>query len=47
MPLFPALGRQRQEDLSEFKAGLDYRVNSRTARTITQGNPVSKKIPTE
>ena len=42
MPLFSALGRQKQEDLSEFKASLVYRVNSRTARTVTQRNPVTK-----
>jgi hypothetical protein len=29
MPLNPALGRQRQEDLSEFKASMDY--SSRTS----------------
>jgi hypothetical protein len=33
-------GRDRQ--ISEFKAGLVYRVSSRTARAI-QRNPVSKK----
>jgi hypothetical protein len=33
-------GRSRR--ISEFKAGLVYRVSSRTART-TQKNPVSKK----
>ena len=42
MPLFPALGRQRQADLSEFKASLFYRVSSRTARD-TQRNSVSEK----
>jgi hypothetical protein len=31
-PIFPALGRQRQEDLCEFEASLDYIVSSRTAR---------------
>jgi len=31
MPLFPALGRQRQADLCEFKASLVYRVSSRIA----------------
>ena len=39
MPLIPALGRQMQVDLSEFKAALVYRVSSRTARTITQRSP--------
>ena len=32
MPLIPALGRQRQVDLCEFKASLVYRACSRTAR---------------
>ena len=42
MPLIPALGRQRQVDLCEFKASLVYRASSRTARAVTQRNPVSK-----
>ena len=29
MPLIPALGRQRQVDLCEFKISLVYRVSSR------------------
>ena len=40
-PLIPALRSQRQVDLSEFKASLVYRVNSRTAKA-TQRNPISK-----
>jgi hypothetical protein len=40
-PLIPALGRQRQEDLCEFKASPVYRVSSRTARA-TQRNLVLK-----
>jgi hypothetical protein len=40
--LILVLGRQRQEDLCEFKASMVYRVSSRTARA-TQKNPVSKK----
>ena len=40
-PLIPALGRQRQADLCEFKDSLVYRVSSRTAKD-TQRNPVSK-----
>ena len=28
-------------DLNEFKASLVYRVSSRTARTVSQRNPVS------
>ena len=42
MPLIPALGRQRQADLHEFKASLDYRVSSRTSRA-TQRNSVTNK----
>ena len=30
-PLIPALGRQRQGDLWEFEASLDYKASSRTA----------------
>jgi len=41
MPLLSALGRQRQADLYEFEASLVYKA--RTARAITQRNPVSKK----
>jgi hypothetical protein len=32
-PLIPALRRQRQVDLNEFKASPVYRASSRTART--------------
>ena len=46
MPLIPALGRQRQANLYEFKANLVYRVNSRTTR-VTQRNPSSKKKKTK
>ena len=46
MPLIPALGRQRQEDLCEFEASLVYKASSRTARTVTQRNPVSKQTNT-
>ena len=42
MPLIPALGRQRQADLCKFKASLVYRVSPRTAKAITQRNPISK-----
>ena len=38
----PTLGRQRQEDICEFKASLGYRVSSRTART-KQRSPVFEK----
>jgi hypothetical protein len=41
MPLTPALGRQRQVDLCEFKVSLVKRVSFRRAR-VTQKNPVSK-----
>ena len=39
--LIPALGRQRQAYLYEFKASLVYMVSSRTARDM-QRIPVSK-----
>ena len=39
--LIPALGRQTQADLYDFKGSLVYRVGSRTAKD-TQRNPVSK-----
>jgi hypothetical protein len=39
--LMPALGKQRQINLCEFKASLVYRVNSKTAKA-TQRNSVSK-----
>lgn len=39
----PALGRQRQADICEFRASLVYTVSFRTARAVTQRNPVSKK----
>ena len=42
MPLIPALGRQRQVDLCEFKANLVYKTSSRTAARATQRNPESK-----
>ena len=42
MSLIPVLGRQRQEDLYEFKACLIYTMSSRTARAM-QRNPVLKK----
>jgi hypothetical protein len=41
MPLIPALGSQRQEDLWEFKASLVYRASSRTARATQK--PYFKK----
>jgi hypothetical protein len=40
LPLIPALGRQRQEDLCKFQASLIYIVSFRTARD-TQGVLVS------
>ena len=42
-PLLPALERQKQADLCEFKASLVYRESSRTARA-TQKSPVLKNI---
>lgn len=41
-PSIPALGRQRQADLCEFKARLVYKVSSRTASKTIQRNLVSK-----
>jgi hypothetical protein len=38
----PALGRQRQVDLCEFKASLIYRVSSRITKA-TQRNCLGKK----
>ena len=40
--LIPALRRQKQKGLCEFKTSLVYKVSSRTARAVTQGNPVFK-----
>ena len=40
--LIPALRRQKQTDLCEFKASLVYKTNSRTVRA-SQTNPVSKR----
>jgi hypothetical protein len=40
MPLIPGLG-DRDRRISEFEAGLVYRVSSKTARA-TQRSPVSK-----
>ena len=42
MPLIPALGRQRKADLCEFETSVVYRASSRTVKTVTQRNPVSK-----
>jgi hypothetical protein len=42
MPLIPAVRRQKQADLSKFKAKLAYRVSSSIARA-TQRNPVLRK----
>ena len=40
--LIPALRRQRQVDLYEFKASLVYRASSRTGPKGTQRSPVSE-----
>ena len=42
-PVIPALGSQRQADLCEFETSGVYRVSSRTARTVTQRDPVSNE----
>jgi hypothetical protein len=41
-PLIPALGRQRQRDLCEFKVTLIYKASSRTARDVTRRNQSQK-----
>ena len=41
-PLIPALRKQRQADLCEFKASLVHRASSRTGSIATE-NPVSRK----
>ena len=38
----PAHMLQRQADLCEFEASLVYKASSRTARAVTQRNPVLK-----
>ena len=40
-PLIPTLREQRQVDLCEFEASLDYKMSSRTARAVLQKNPIS------
>ena len=40
----PSAPEQRQADLCEFKATLVYRVSSRTARAVTQRNPISELL---
>ena len=42
LPLIPALGKQRQVDLYEFKSNLVYKESSKTARAVTQRNSVLK-----
>jgi hypothetical protein len=42
MTLILVLRRQRQADLCEFEVSQVYKVSSRTARAITQRNPVSR-----
>ena len=42
--LIPALRRQRQMDLCEFKTNLVNRASSRTARDVTQRNPVFREL---
>jgi hypothetical protein len=43
MSLAPALGRQKQVSLSEFKTSFIYIESSRVAKA-TYGDPVSKQI---
>ena len=42
MALIPALWRQRQAALWEFKASRVYKASSRTARTVAQRNKQTK-----
>ena len=41
--LIPVLGRQREVDLCEVDVSLVFRASSRTARAVTQRNPISKR----
>ena len=43
MPLIPAFRKQKKADLRKFEASLVYKVSSRTARAVTQRNPVLKR----
>ena len=43
MSLIPTRGRQRQADLSEFKASLVYRAISKAAMTTTKKLGLGKK----
>jgi hypothetical protein len=43
MPLLPALRRQRQADLCEFKASLVYKVSPGQPELVILRNPVSTK----
>ena len=47
MASIPVLGRQRQTYLCKFEVSLVYKASSRTARAVTQRNPVSKNKPKE
>ena len=40
--MISALRRQRQANCYEFEASPVYRVSSKTVRTVSQKNPVSK-----
>lgn len=42
-PLIPALGRQRQTSLSEFKASLGYRKSFRTAKDTQRKQKANKQ----
>ena len=45
MPLIPALGRQRQVGICEFKVSLVYRVSSRTGSKATEKPCLEKPKP--
>lgn len=42
----PRCGRQRQPELCDFKARLVYQTSSRTARVVSQRNPIPINKPT-
>lgn len=43
MPLVPAMGKQRQADLSELASSLVYRMTSRRQRNPVLKRPIQKK----
>ena len=43
MPLIPDPRKQKQADIYEFKASLNYRVSSRTARAIERNSVLKNR----